>query len=185
MLGRCVTAAALATAIALCGAAPAAALEVSSLIAPPSACRAQGALDAPVHIQEQAMRCMTNFARRHADRRELERAQALDRSAALKSRDIVRCDSFSHFACGHDFIFWIQRVGYLPASCWRAGENIAWGTGAYGSVRAIFRAWMGSPDHRRNTLSPGYEQFGIGLEIGSLGGYRRAHVWTQHFGMRC
>ena len=131
------------------------------------------------------MRCMTNHARRRAHRRELARARPLDRSARLKSRDIVRCDSFSHFACGRDFTFWIKRVGYLPAPCWRAGENIAWGTGSRASVRSIFRAWIASPDHRRNMLSRDYAQFGIGLEIGELGGSPRVHVWTQHFGLRC
>ena len=42
--------------------------------------------------------------------------------------------------------------GYLAARCWRAGENIAWGTGNYASVRSIFVAWLHSPEHRANLL---------------------------------
>jgi uncharacterized protein YkwD len=185
VLRRLATVAALATAFACAAAGSAAAIDMSRLMAPPSACPGQHLLGAPASVQERAMRCMTNFARRRAHRRQLERSRALDRSAGLKSRDIVRCDSFSHFACGRDFTFWIRRVGYLPSGCWRAGENIAWGTGSKSSVRSIFGAWMRSPGHRRNILSNDYEHIGIGLEIGSLEGFGRAHVWTQHFGQRC
>ena len=62
-----------------------------------------------------------------------------------------------------------------------AGENIAWGTGALGSVRSIFNAWLHSPGHRANILGS-YAQIGIGLRVGSLEGHAGAHVWTQEFG---
>ncbi len=130
------------------------------------------------------MRCMTNFARTHAGVGQLTNTRSLDRSAARKSRDIIRCNSFSHFACGRDFTYWMTRTGYLPASCWRAAENIAWGSGAYGSPGSIFRAWMNSPGHRENILSPSYSAIGVGLVTGRLEGHR-AHVWTQHFGRHC
>ena len=160
------------------------ALKVSRLMAPASVCRHQGRAG-PDAVQEQAMRCMTNFARRHAGRGPLGEVRTLDRSAGHKSRDILRCDSFSHYACGRDFTFWMRRVGYIPTSCWRAGENIAWGTGDYGTVRSIFRAWMHSPEHRENILASDYGQFGVGLDVGPLGPHRRAHVWVQHFGSHC
>ena len=131
------------------------------------------------------MRCMTNFARRRAGLHRLAADPRLKRSAAHKARDIVRCESFSHYACGRDFTYWIRRVGYLSGGCWRAGENIAWGSGDYGSVRSIFEAWMHSPGHRSNILSPGYDGLGVGLEIGSFEGYSPASVWVQHFGERC
>jgi uncharacterized protein YkwD len=177
--------AALAAALACAAPGSVAALELSRLMAPPSACPGQNLIGAPAAVQERAMRCMTSFARHRADRKRLARSRALDRSADLKSRDIVRCDSFSHFACGRDFTFWIRRVGYLPSGCWRAGENIAWGTGSKSSVRSIFRAWMGSAGHRQNLLSNDYEHIGVGLQIGGLEDFGRAHVWTQHFGLRC
>jgi uncharacterized protein YkwD len=185
MLRKPIVVAALAAFFACAASGSAAGMKLSRLMAPPSACPGENLLGAPAAVQERAMRCMTRFARRGADRKRLERSRALDRSADLKSRDIVRCDSFSHFACGRNFTFWIRRVGYLPSGCWRAGENIAWGTGSKSSVRSIFGAWMRSPGHRRNILSNDYEHIGIGLEIGSLEGFGRAHVWTQHFGQRC
>jgi uncharacterized protein YkwD len=164
---------------------PAAASDLGRLIAPPSVCPGQGDAGAGAASQERTMRCMTNFARRKAHVPRLAQSRQLDRSSRMKSRDIIRCDAFSHYACGRDFTYWFQRVGYLPAACWRAGENIAWGSGSYAGVRAIFSAWIHSPGHRQNILSRDYRQFGVGLEVGGLGRYGRAHVWTQHFGIHC
>jgi uncharacterized protein YkwD len=130
------------------------------------------------------MLCLTNFARRHRGLGDLGEVAKLDRSAGLKSDDIIRCDSFSHEACGRDFTFWMERVGYIPTRCWRAGENIAWGTGSYSTVRSIFSSWMHSEGHRENILGS-YDQIGIGLSVGGLDGYGGAHVWTQQFGLRC
>jgi uncharacterized protein YkwD len=161
------------------------ALKLSRLMAPTSVCKHQFADNAPFHVQEKAMRCMTNYARHHAHRRSLGDARLLDRSAGHKSRDIIRCDSFSHHACGRDFTYWMQREGYLAASCWRAGENIAWGGGRYGTVRSIFRAWVHSPEHLTNILDRSYRSLGIGLDVGHLDGFPRAHVWVQHFGEHC
>lgn len=164
---------------------PTQALKIRRLMAPPSVCKHQRSRTDSAAIQEQAMRCMTNFARRHAGRHRLGDVSRLDRSAGHKSRDIVRCDSFSHYACGRDFTFWMRRVGYIPTSCWRAGENIAWGSGGRGTVRSIFRTWMHSPGHRENILARGYGHLGVGLDVGSLSRHRRAHVWVQHFGEHC
>ncbi len=163
---------------------PAQARRLSSLVAPPSACPNQTDLgDAPA-VQEQAMRCMTNFARHRDGLHDFGDAASLEHSAVRKTADILRCDSFSHYACGRQFTYWMQRSGYLAARCWRAGENIAWGTGTYATVRSIFVAWLHSPEHRRNLLGR-YSQIGIALSVGTLEGHREAHVWTQDFGSHC
>ena len=185
MIRRVAIGAVLITVILGLAAGPAQGIEISRLIAPSSACKHQGDRSDPVAVQERAMRCMTNFARRRAGLHRLAADRRLKRSAAHKARDIIRCDSFSHYACGRDFTYWIRRVGYLSGGCWRAGENIAWGSGDYGTVRSIFEAWMHSPGHRENILSPGYHGLGVGLDIGSLEGYSPASVWVQHFGERC
>jgi uncharacterized protein YkwD len=156
----------------------------SSLIATPAACPGQNSLTASVEAQEEAMRCMTDFARTNAGLAELAAAEELDHSARDKAEDILRCDSFSHFACGREFTYWMRETGYIGEQCWHAGENLAWGTGEYGSVRAIFRAWMNSPDHRKNILGA-YDQIGISLVTGDLEGHAAAHVWAAHFGSRC
>ncbi len=174
-------------ALALIGAllaGPAQARRLSALVAPTSICPHQTDLgDAPA-VQVRAMRCLTNFARAHDGLGRFGNAASLDHSAVRKTADILRCDSFSHYACGRQFTYWMQRSGYLAARCWRAGENIAWGTGRAGSARSIFVAWLHSPEHRANLLGR-YSQIGIALSVGNLEGHRQAHVWTQDFGSHC
>lgn len=156
----------------------------STLIASAATCPDQSSLASPVAAQEQAMLCMTNFARASAGLPELAEAEELERSARDKAEDVLRCDDFSHFACGREFTYWLRAEGYIGEACWHAGENLAWGSGEYGSVRAIFRAWMNSPGHRRNILGD-YSQVGIGLLSGNLEGNSGAQVWAAHFGSRC
>jgi len=152
------------------------------LIAPPSTCPNQGNPRASAAVQVQAMRCMTNFARQRRGKPPLAGLRSLDRAARGKSGDVLRCDQFDHESCGREFTYWFQRVGY-GGGCTALGENIAWGTGSLGSVRSIFRAWIGSAGHRANILGD-YEETGIGLRVGSLEGNAGAHVWTQEFGSR-
>ncbi len=173
----------LALALALALACAGGALAKSSLIAPPSACPNQ-TTSAPSAAQTQAMRCMTDFARAGVGLGALADSPQLDLSAQEKAGDVLRCDSFSHTACGREFTYWISQAGYTSASCWHVGENLAWGTGAYATVRSIFQAWMRSPDHRRNILGD-YGDLGISLQIGRLGGLNGASVWAAHFGSHC
>jgi uncharacterized protein YkwD len=172
------------TVAAVPAASPAGATELGRLIAPASACPGTGDAQAPETEQERQMLCMTNYARRLVGRPPLEDATTLDRSAERKSADILRCDSFSHEACGRPFTYWMERVGYISTPCWHAGENIAWGTGSLSSVHSIFSTWIQSAGHRENILGR-YRQIGIGLRVGGLQGYDGAHVWTQEFGLRC
>lgn len=127
------------------------------------------------------MRCMANYARRASGLEPLTAVPPLNRAADRKAGDIIRCEEFSHEACGREFTYWMARVGYLGDGCWRAAENIAWGTASFASVRAIFRSWIGSNGHRENILGP-YAQTGIGLRIGRFQSFRGAHVWVQEFG---
>lgn len=155
----------------------------AALIAPASACPDQSNAGAPAGVQEQAMRCLVNYAREQRGLRLLRSAPALNRSAARKSGDILRCDEFSHEACGREFTYWMERTGYVRGACWQAAENIAWGSGSLGSPRSIFKAWIHSPGHRRNILGR-FKDTGIGLQVGELEGISGAHVWTQQFGTR-
>ena len=156
----------------------------SSLIAPSAACPNQANASASVAAQLQSMRCMTDFARARAGLSELGDSPQLDLSAREKASDVLRCDSFSHTACGREFTYWMQEAGYLAESCWHVGENLAWGTGAYGTVRSIFQAWMRSLGHRHNILGD-YESLGLSVQNGALGGLNGVSVWTAHFGSHC
>jgi len=154
------------------------------LIAPPAACPGQESLSAPASSQERAMGCMVGFARRQLGLGELADAESLQQSALDKSADILSCDSFSHFACGREFTYWMKATGYISTPCWHVGENLAWGVGSLGTVRSIFRAWMRSPEHRRNILGD-YEALGLSRQVGELEGQIGTVVWTAHFGSHC
>lgn len=155
----------------------------ASIVAPTSSCP-QVRLDAGAQAQEEAMLCLTNYARDKVGLGPLEATPQLDESAADKGADVIACNSFSHTACGREFTYWMQATGYLSTECWRAGENLAWGANEYGTVSSIFRAWLRSPTHRANILGD-YAQIGINLQVGSLQGRKNVHVWTQHFGLHC
>ncbi len=130
------------------------------------------------------MLCMTDYARSTAGLPPIADATSLDWSAAAKAADILRCDSFSHFACGRDYTYWMREAGYLNARCWRAAENLAFGVGNRGTVESVFAALIDSPVHRHNILGR-FEQIGIGLRVGDLAGHLGTRVWTQHFGSHC
>ncbi len=158
--------------------------EVGTLIAPPVACPSQDRLGVPAAAQEQAMLCLVDFARRGAGLPSLAPLEALTTSAALKSRDMLACDDFSHFACGREFAFWIRAGGYTSVPCWHVGENIAWGRGGEGTPREIFIGLMRSETHRHNVLGD-YAGIGIETRVGNLGWQGSVQVWTQHFGSQC
>jgi uncharacterized protein YkwD len=156
----------------------------ASLIAPPAACPSQLDASAPAAAQEHAMRCMTDFARARVGLNTLADSAQLDLSSEEKGSDVLRCDSFSHTACDREFTYWMREAGYMSEACWRVGENLAWGVGAYGTVRSIFRAWLRSPEHRQNILGD-YEAVGLSRQMGVLEGRASTVIWTAHFGSHC
>jgi uncharacterized protein YkwD len=158
---------------------------LARLNAPVTFCGGDDNPNAGTDVQQAAMKCLVNFARAQAGLPQLSGSGALDSSAGNKAGDIIRCNQFSHQACGRDFTYWLRRAGYIGASCWWAGENIAWGTGPLGTPRSIMNAWMHSPPHRANILGSQFRDFGISLRIGSLSGRSNAHVWVNHFGRHC
>lgn len=156
-----------------------------ALAAPGNSCVGIDDPNAPVADQEAAMECMVNFARQEAGLPKLVDSRKLDGSADNKAADVLRCNQFSHEACGRDFLYWFRRAGYLSSRCWWAGENLAWGSGSLGSVRSVMKAWLHSPSHRANLLGAEYDDFGISLRAGALGGSSNAHLWVNHFGRHC
>ncbi|HKF83936.1 MAG TPA: CAP domain-containing protein [Solirubrobacterales bacterium] len=143
-------------------------------------CPGQNDAEAAAAAQEKAILCLVNRTRTGHGLAPLTAPPDLVKAADRKSADILRCDDFSHEACGREFTYWFEQVGYRGC---REAENIAYASGSYATPRTIFRLWMNSAGHRRNILGP-YEEIGIGLRIGTLGSVAGAHVWTQEFGSR-
>ena len=150
----------------------------------PGACAAAVGLDAPLPAQESAMLCLINETRERYDLPPLASSPLLETSATAKGNDLISCNAFSHTACGREFSFWIRQTGYMASTCWRVGENLAWGIDEQATVGSIFHAWMHSPTHRENILG-NFEETGLDLQVGELGGLAGVHVWIEHFGSHC
>jgi uncharacterized protein YkwD len=145
-------------------------------------CAGADRVDLPPAAQERAMRCLINSARRAKGLRPVRAHRRLARSAAQKNALMARCDDFSHTACGRAFTHTFDRAGYRGRS---VGENIAWGTGRRGTPRAIHNAWMRSPGHRRNILSPRWREVGVDVRRWvRFQGYSGAALWTAQYGVR-
>jgi uncharacterized protein YkwD len=154
-------------------------------LAPTNQCTPQTDRSASVDAQELAMRCMINFARRAAGVSPLLGTDArLMTSADRKAGDILACKQFSHTACGRPFDYHMKQTGYA-AGCSGTGENIAWGSGSYGTVRSIMSGWLNSTGHRNNILNARFRDHGVGLRTGTMSGYSNAAVWVHQLGYRC
>jgi len=162
----------------------ASATHYNHLLAPSKTCANQTNLSLSTTDQENVMRCMHNYARLKVGRAALRSNSLLTSSSDAKSYDILRCQQFSHTACGRSMLYHFQRVGYTKCSTWGAAENITWATGSYATVARRMSGWLHSDGHRNNILSPKYRDLGLGLRIGTLKGSSGARVWTAHFGYR-
>ena len=59
---------------------------------------------------------------------------------------------------GIDVVDRVTSAGYLRANegGWVVGENLAWAQGNLASPRNVLQAWMDSPGHRHNILTPSF-----------------------------
>ncbi|MGZ4409568.1 MAG: CAP domain-containing protein [Gaiellaceae bacterium] len=157
----------------------------ASLLAPAGVCGpAADRLNLDATIAERAMLCLTNYARRHAGRKPLALSLVLDRAGQAKLAADLSCGDFSHSPCGEPF----QSVfgSYVAGASWYTiGENIAWGTGQYGTPRETMNSWLNSPEHLQNILNSAFHDLGIGYLPGqSFQGATGATLWSQEFGGR-
>lgn len=96
----------------------------------------------------------------------------LSRIARYKSKDMADLNYFSHTSPTYGSPFtMIQSFGIKFSS---AGENIAMGQS---TPAQVMNAWMNSPGHRSNILSPSYTEIGVGLAKNKNG----TCYWTQQF----
>ena len=153
------------------------------LLAPSTSCSNQTDLSVSATDQEGLMRCMHNYARAKVGRSALRPVSLLDSSSDAKTADMIRCQQFSHTACGRAMLHHFKRVGYTSCSTWRAAENIVWGSGSFATVRHQMSRWLHSDTHRPTILSSNYRDVGFGLRVANWPA-SGARVWTAHFGYR-
>lgn len=93
----------------------------------------------------------------------------LARAALGHAEDMVEHSYFAHEGLdGSDLKDRIGATGYIPTNeRWVIGENLAWGTGALATPKAIVNAWMNSPGHRANILHADYREIGFGTVVGN------------------
>jgi uncharacterized protein YkwD len=142
---------------------------------------------APDSIQRMrhAVRCRLNVIRSTRGLPRLHGNRRLAAAATRHSRAMARQQFFAHDSPGGDtMVSRVRAVGYLPRyGSWALGENLAWGPEGGSSPRSIVRAWMASPAHRANIVSPQFRDIGIGIAIGTPFGGPGA-VYTTDFGRR-
>ncbi len=123
---------------------------------------------------------LTNDARWEHSMAGLQEDPSLDLAAETYARLMAEWDWFGHFGPdGSTMAARAEAAGYLDWAY--LAENLAKGTGAAEPER-VFSAWMGSPGHRDNLLSPHLQDIGVGCYVRAGEGLR---FWcVQAFGTR-
>ena len=121
---------------------------------------------------------LTNEQRRKEGLAELSENPLLSKAALAKGTDMLNKDYWAHVSPdGVEPWVFITKSGY---SYRFAGENLA---RDFSNARAAIEAWMASPSHRENLMSPKYEEIGIAVVEGDLNGVDTTLI-VQMFGTR-
>ena len=105
---------------------------------------------------------LTNQERQAAGLNNLTANQLLTQAAILKGRAIIENNAFRHTINDKKFSSWIRQAGYNYSY---VGENLAID---FSSNESIMEAWKNSPLHKKNLLSPYYEEIGISAISGKF-----------------
>jgi uncharacterized protein YkwD len=160
--------------------------DFTAYVAPSSVCPGADNLDAAPAVQLQTELCLLNYARRAASLPPLQTSPLLMRSAEIKAGEIIRCNQFSHEACGIDVRQPFADSGYFTSTSQsRFGENLAWGGAEAGSPRGALLGWLESPEHRSNLFRSEWQEQGLALvEVSDFRGVADSRIWVSHFGRR-
>lgn len=121
---------------------------------------------------------LTNKERIKAGIAPLKLSQELNSAASSKASYMFEKNFWAHVAPdGTTPWYFIRNSGYEYQY---AGENLARG---FNASEDVVRAWMESPTHRDNLLSPNYTDIGFAVSAGNLTGTETILV-VQEFGSR-
>jgi uncharacterized protein YkwD len=128
----------------------------------------QPTADNLAHVSEVVF-CLMNAMRANAGVAPLKQQDQLAQASVGHSQDMVTNKYFAHDSQdGRDVVARLKDVGYIPTSgSWVIGENLVWGSGALATPTALVNAWMNSPPHRENLLSPDFHEVGMGVVYGT------------------
>jgi hypothetical protein len=132
--------------------------------------------DATSAITVQELLRYTNLQRESNGLAPLNLNPELTKAAQMKAKDMFAKDYWAHVSPdGTTPWVWIRDSGYEYLY---AGENLARG---FNSSSDVVTAWMNSPEHRSNMLSPNYTDIGFAIQAGTLTGTDTTLV-VQEFG---
>lgn len=178
LLGGCLLACLL-VAFGLAGRADGAAKASASYLAPAGTCAGENDVRVPRERKARAIGCLVNWARAQDGRRGLALRRSLVRAAALKGQAVAACGQFSHTPCGTDLAAQVRKTGYRYSLF---GENLYAGPWGRVSARSVVGAWLDSPPHRANLLSPAFRELGVApARADGLLGTGESVLWTAAF----
>lgn len=135
-----------------------------------------GVLGISGNIDQKKLIELTNIERQKMGLSPVLENSALDQAAAAKAQNMFAENYWAHFApSGKTPWDFILGSGYKFSY---AGENLAKN---FTNSDDIVKAWMASPSHKDNLLSPKYKDMGIAVADGVLNGQRTTLV-VQEFG---
>lgn len=112
--------------------------------------------------------CLANKQRRHHHLRLVHGHPSLTTAAQLHSDTMAADNFFAHAGSDGTPVSRASWAGYGRGShSWAVGENLGFGGGRLGTPKAIFKAWIRSPGHRRVILDRRWREVGVGITIGS------------------
>jgi|GEM_PF-938790 len=135
-------------------------------------------LGAPAEPPAHQLVRLTNVRRVNNGLSPLKAAAELMESAQYHSNWMANHDCFAHNCPNEpDWVTRIVNAGYVNYT--HLAENIAAG---YSSASAAVDAWMSSPGHRANMLSPDFRETGGGYKFSEDADYH--YYWTMDYGAR-
>ncbi|WP_300643490.1 CAP domain-containing protein [Nocardioides sp.] len=137
-------------------------LAFTALLAPAPGAAARTAADF-----ESAVHAATNTVRVDHDLGKLRKKGCIDRFANRQAKKMATEGEMFH-----------QDLGPITDKCGltMVGENVAYG---FTKAGTLIKAWMDSPGHRANILTPGYRQLGVGARKSDEGVWYVAQVFGR------
>ncbi len=148
-----------------------------SLVVIPAVSQAATTKSAKRAGNEQQVLVLLNEIRQQHGLSALTASTPLRNPARFHSADMLQNDYFEHDSRAEAWDVRINR--YIKAPL--IGEDLAWGTGSYGTPEGIVSQWMHSPPHRAIILTAGLHRVGLGIATGTFDSTPGAVMVTADF----
>lgn len=136
-----------------------------------------GVLGYSSEITAQKVLNQTNLQRQNNGLPALKYSSVLSKSATDKANDMFAHNYWAHTSpTGTTPWDFFKEAGYQYTV---AGENLA---RDFYDTESLMEGWMNSPTHKANIINSKYQEIGIGVVNGTLGGIKTTLV-VQHFGL--